>query len=480
MAVTEEEMMLLELMRQKRAAMQRDRFGKGSRGQEDGSGDFSSEAGPTLMSLSQKDVVTDGGSRHARAGSRSQREEMEYRRRVMSDIRKEDVDRAFKMGRFLAAEGSVGETPHSKIEKFLVMAPGLAGEFNGRPISGTEIEMGSGGDDFEDVPEDFEGGLDSERGQGVLLDPPQDEQLAGFREKVASEDFGSKLKKMEAEMEEMTTPTPLTEQDLDFRTRDLPTEDQAEGDSEDVITALPTLPGHDIKQQSVLYDGEGHELLSPKVFQAHQRHMHSSSLDRLNTDVMTEPSIPEEGPQFASPDTPVATTWAQRMSLKHPRPFRQQAGFDFASTPTDPQGLGVRMSGLSEATSLPSPSTPGFGLAYDEGSEARRSLGTDSGTATASPRSEEFSTTNSRRKKGSKARLSGTGKRGSRSSKSAKPGFEDGLSVEEANLDDFPDPNKAARGVSMASFTSAGEDVLAAWAELGGGRSEVMALRRKK
>jgi len=480
MAVTEEEMMLLELMRQKRAAMQRDRFGERSRvaHQKDGSGDFSSEAEPALMSLSQRGAAAGGSSQHARGKSGSQREEMEYRRRVMSDIRKEDVDRAFKMGRFLAAEGSADETPHSRIERFLVMAPGLAGEFNGRPISGTEIDMGSGGDDFEDLPEDFDAGLDSERGQGVLLNPPPPEQLAGRRDKVASEDFGSKLEEMEAEMEEMTTPTPLTEQDLDFRTGDLPTEDQAEGDSEDVITALPSLPGHDIKQQSVLYDGEGHELLSPKVFQSHQRHMHSSSLDHLRTDNI-EPSIPEE-PQFASPDTPVATTWAQRMSLKHPRPYRQQAGFDFATTPTDPQGLGVRMSGLSEATSLPSPSTPGFGLAYDKGSEARRSLGTDSGTATASPQSEAFSTTYSRRKKSSKARLSGAGKRGSRSSKSAKPGLEDGHSVEEADLDDFPDPNKAARGVSMASFTSAGEDVLAAWAELGGGRSEVMALRRRK
>lgn len=191
MAVTDEEMMLLELMRKKRQAMQKNSFAEGYRlalkqEEEHLARRRSKAQGVVGRMVKQRDVGDEEDEvRRVSGGGRSKAEESvvsagsefesevagpgvratggRERRMRYSMIRKGSVDKEFKLGRFLAmdaaanaaagAEDGAGASGHhvrgntaspatlTRLERFLVMKPSLLDAVrDSRPVSGTEIE----------------------------------------------------------------------------------------------------------------------------------------------------------------------------------------------------------------------------------------------------------------------------------------------------------------------------------------------------
>ena len=133
MAVSEEEMILLELMRQKRAAMQKDSFSEGYRlalkeEQQHLAKRRESAHLTALQLLKKKEEITAAVSEKKMQdrGSRGESLLSEKRdlRRKMSAIRKEDVDKALKMERFLGIESpDANEFPDPPVPRLNVDIP---------------------------------------------------------------------------------------------------------------------------------------------------------------------------------------------------------------------------------------------------------------------------------------------------------------------------------------------------------------------
>ncbi|KAK3711070.1 hypothetical protein LTR37_009857 [Vermiconidia calcicola] len=165
MAVTEEEMMLLELMRKKRAAMAKNSFAEGYqlalKQEEEYLAKRRVSAHISAMKMLKHKQVEDRPAAPSRAESRTASmfsEEREQRKRY-SMIRKNSVDKEFRMERFLTAEASRGDaappvTSVARMEQFLMMKPSLLDAIQAsRPASGTTIEadfMNEQEDEFED------------------------------------------------------------------------------------------------------------------------------------------------------------------------------------------------------------------------------------------------------------------------------------------------------------------------------------------
>ncbi|KAK3709716.1 hypothetical protein LTR37_010743 [Vermiconidia calcicola] len=165
MAVTEEEMMLLELMRKKRAAMAKNSFAEGYqlalKQEEEYLAKRRISAHISAMKMLKQKQVEDKPRAPSRAESRTASmfsEEREQRKRY-SMIRKNSVDKEFRLERFLTAEASrENATPPgtsvARMERFLMMKPSLLDAIQAsRPASGTTIEadfMNEQEDEFED------------------------------------------------------------------------------------------------------------------------------------------------------------------------------------------------------------------------------------------------------------------------------------------------------------------------------------------
>ena len=188
MAVTEEEMMLLELMRKKRAAMQNNSFKEGYRlalkQEQDYLEKRRQSARNSVGKLLEEKAKKEGQSSPSHNGSdaipeNAARKDPSATNRY-SMFRRQDVDKEFKIDRFLSTEAPPDEPPGefydepdeeprdeptgefygepddeprdepqgepyvakmARMERFLMMKPSLADAiYDGRPVSGTEIE----------------------------------------------------------------------------------------------------------------------------------------------------------------------------------------------------------------------------------------------------------------------------------------------------------------------------------------------------
>ena len=224
---------------------------------------------------------------------------------------------------------------------------------------------------------------------------------------------------------------------------------------------IPSPHSDDILERLIpRYDNDGQELLSPKVYTPLVRSPRTPQPHSIQTDAKADAHAAKDDDRVDSPDTPVATTWARHTSLKHPLPQRQAPAMDFVPMeshrfPSAPPSV---------TTSLPSPHTPTLS------SIPHSPAGTVSELAASSNHSPL------------------------RISRSASADVPNPLHSHppESIKEDKPTSTRASpnltafkqkqtgRITSMTSITSAGEDVLAAWAELGGGRADALRFKRKK
>ena len=465
MEVSEEEMILLELMRQKRAAMQKNSFSEGYRLalQQDKHSRQPSGAStqdPALLVLKNEAKAIP----RSRGPSRTEsfmREEIEQRRR-MSAIRKEDVDKSFKMGRFLSMEGSAGGERPTKMERFLAMAPGLADELTGRPISGTEIEVDSGYEDSRFSEEmRSKGELDS-RYAGTEIDSQY--ELEGREDSDMDTPQLPPLKSF-SPMEKFTD-APQQGQRSGSRSA----ERAANVDLEKVRALLASRHALERTSRAGSRNSgtpEKNRYIRPGVlpspmasepgfeFPDIPEEAEHSYLDRPTNNIEAFRSKLQHAPHASIGDPRVKAVSTPVGGIQQPHPYRPSPGLDFA-----PLELPYAQSGTpSVTTSRPSPLTPTFVTpnGYDKSNVEIAS--TDAGSFRSdryAPESEHVSTVSSHSAAPANSR---------RSSKKPPP-----------RVDTFS--NKPAGRTSMNSITSAGEDVLAAWAELGGG--DAFPNRRKK
>ncbi|KAF2478542.1 hypothetical protein BDY17DRAFT_306124 [Neohortaea acidophila] len=446
MAVTEEEMMLLELMRQKRAAMQKMSFAKGYRlarrdheQQHHGHGEDAPH-NPALLVFKQQVGRRTGGRTLSKTESLI-REELQQRKR-MSALRREEVDKAFKMGRFLQMDGLNGDR-NSKMDRFLVAAPGLGNEFAGRPISGTEIETDSRYDDHEETLSEFDeeedGDLDGRReSEGYLYSEAPPEHAGRPKPVTSRETAGAGISALPA-IPSVSPMQKLTDQVLGLRTERTV--------HEAGVAAQRPSNGH---EGNVRSDTEAETTGGETTDDEVHRRSGGQNLEALQT--YSEEQAAEYGSRskIDSPDTPVATTWARPTSLKHPRPQRQPPVLDF--TPLELQHL--QGASPSIADSRPSSLMPTFESDVPLGLNPNAPKVLDAVAASA---------------------------RGDNASQSEAPeplkSHPPGADATAPTLNTIQ--KQPVRITSMASITSAGEDVLAAWAELGGG-SDALGYRRKK
>lgn len=475
MAVTEEEMMLLELMRQKRNAMQKHSFSEGYRlalkQEQEALARRRESAHTSAIRLLKKkeEMAAEKNSRRQSKTETLFSEELDQLKRY-SAMRKADVDKSFKMGRFLAMEELPEIGRLAQMERFLMMKPSLAEEMYNR-MSGTEIETGSmytteqeqqydtqdcDGEE-EETGEEYEETENSERVPSPVspISPPTKmfspmqrltEQVKGSpatairAEQESPEAQHDKLRAFLASRSSAATggmgfPTPpsntKSERQARRRSRLAPGADEIESSAPKLPTRSPNrLPVDQGRQDSK----QSSQLSTPK--QPHTRHV-----------------------EIASP-APEAVVSA--MSMKPPR--REHIDYLTPSLDFAPLELPTFRTGSpSLSTGRPSPLTPTFPPANNSAEKVRvhiadgdnvsfqgyqSSPNQDHHTNVVSPQPISHSKVDVRR-----------------------------LSRKVPPKIDTAGGKGTERITSMSSITSAGEDVLAAWAELGG--SDALAARRR-
>ena len=435
MAVTEEEMMLLELMRKKRAAMQKNSFSEGYRlalkqEQEHLTERRKSAHHAAVNVLKEKEeprpipvpTAVPSNGRESRDESLMSEEPDQIRR--YSAIRKQDVDKSFKMGRFFAMEAPQEEEPYvvnmARMERFLMMKPSLADAIQERPPSGTEIEADSmtqtetEGDEIE---------LAATEEEEFVAPPPSPMQ---------------RLTQM-ARGPRQATPLreELTEDYFDDERAFLTSSHYSENPS---TAEFPSPPGH-----------------SPLDMQKSYMSMLPPAMPE---DEALTPKLPERSPnrtplneirkELRLPGTTKLPAASKPRKADH---LKRGADLAALEVPT------ARTGSPSISTSRPSPLTPTFPITTNTPMDHTtvQIAGSDTASFQASPYR-------------------------------ADPGLPHGVNAGSAPSRDIRklskkmpsriDTKSVDRVTSMTSITSAGEDVLAAWAELGGG-SDAFTTRRR-
>ena len=439
MAVTEEEMMLLELMRKKRAAMQNDSFKEGYRlalrQEQDYLEKRRQSARNSVGKLLEEKAKKEGKSSSLRSGSdavpenvASKDDPATYR---YSMFRKQDVDKGFKLDRFLSTEAPHNEPPReyygepddepsdepqegpyvaklARMERFLMMKPSLADAiYDGRPVSGTEIEtstMTATEDEYAPSPM---------------------QRLAGIKREALR--ISSPLADCEDDNEEPED-SDVGYDEHHHRVRAFLQSSQASANAE--MTALPLMLPVSRPEDSRRRTSP----LSPPIPEE----------ESDNSDIRERRS--DRTPGSKTPITPRPTVIGSDEPVLHSTP-RFQARSQFAATHESPptQLPSARNAPSSISTGITSPLSQSFS----------NSPPADNGVVETPSRSPSFL---------SSPRIAGKAKR---------------ISRLPTKIDTTASKNKTvARITSMSSITSAGEDVLAAWAELGGG-SDALAARRR-
>lgn len=434
MAVTEEEMMLLELMRKKRAAMQKNSFSEGYRlalKQEQEhltrrSQTTLHKAMTNLDKNNERDELLAIPSSGRQSRNESIRSEDGDRTKRYSAIRKQDVDKSFKLGRFLAMEATQ-EEPYvanmARMERFLMMKPSLADAIqDNRPISGTEIEadsMTQTEDDEIELAATDDGGMSS-----ITPSPMQ------------------RLTNMARDGQRISPPEDYFGESNDRERAFLSSNDYSESAS---VAAFPTPPS--------LSDRHRHRV---KMLPPPMPH-----------EVFVVPEIPERSPNRTPlnqnqtqnqkgtrpPITPRVSSGTNRYIPERLAPL---PNFSPLEVPTS------RTRSPSISTSRPSPLTPTFPNANL--TPLDQTMVQIAGSDNASLRNHSY--TSSPELRHVINTVPTPPREGRRFSKRMPPRI------------DTTSQKTVDRVTSATSITSAGEDVLAAWAELGGGSDAYGARRR--
>jgi hypothetical protein len=484
MAVTEEEMMLLELMRQKRAAMQKNSFAEGYRLALKQEEEHLAKKRNSTVGLAtkrkqqqqqQEEMLQRANSAHPESGTESMfSDDQRQQRKRYSMIRKGSVDKNFKMSRFLAMQAAAGNSGEgggflslAQMERFLVMKPDLLDAIQGsRPVSGTEIEAESMTEQDEDT---FDEGYTVE-----------EEDVVDENGVIIHSGGPSPMQRL-TEMVRGSPPTPASP----FVESPVPEMASDIGPRESILSDAKTQPTSSTISR----------ITTPGEFPIPPEEFPIPPVSCLPTDETQSkrwnflaPPIDEEEPLI--PDIPARSpnrtplNWDSRGS-KSPRTPRQLLPQTVLSVPAADTGSSSSPPTASSATPEDAPmlSTLDFApLEIPLGRTGSPSLS----TSRPSPLTPTFAPVPSLDK--STMVVSGS----------------DGSSVREQMYTSSPEPparfnpvpsvqakrpskklppqidtaKGAPRVTSMSSMTSASEDVLAAWAELGGG-SDALATRRR-
>ncbi len=438
MAVTEEEMMLLELMRKKRAAMQNNSFKEGYRlalkQEQDYLEKRRQSARNSVGKMLEEKAKKEGRYSPPRNGSDvvpvSVSNEDQSSAKRYSMFRKQDVDKGFRLDRFLATEAAPDEPPRefydepdeepsdepqeeryvakmARMERFLMMKPSLADAiYDGRPVSGTEIEtstMTATEDEYAPSPM---------------------QRLAGIKR------------------EALRISSPLADYDDDDEEPE--ESDVGYDEHHDRVRAF-------LKQASASADMTA----LPQMLPATQYEGRGLQRKPLSTPIPEEESPisdvrehrSDRTPGSRTPNTPRAPMIDPRESFLHPASIFQDRSQLTTTQESPPTQLpSARNVSASNSTGVASPLSQSF----SNSPPAEQSV-----AETPESRSPSFL---------SSPHIAGRAKR---------------ISRLPTKIDTTASKNKSvARITSMSSITSAGEDVLAAWAELGGG-SDALAARRR-
>jgi hypothetical protein len=440
MAVTEEEMMLLELMRKKRAAMQNNSFKEGYRlalkQEQDYLEKRRQSARNSVGKLLEEKAKKEGRSSPPRNGSdaipenAARKDQSAINRYSM--FRRQDVDKGFKIDRFLSTEAPQNEPPGefydepddeprdepqeeryvakmARMERFLMMKPSLADAiYDGRPVSGTEIEtstMTATEDEYAPSPM---------------------QRLAGIKREALR--VSSPLADYEDENEEPEDFDVGYEEHHD-RVRAFLQSSHASETAE--FTALPQMLPVDQSE-------DRRRRMSPLSPPIPEEESSTSDTRENRSDRKPgsrEPLTPR--PPVIDPDEPVL----------HPAlRFQERSQWTTAHDSPPTELPSARNGPSSISTGLTSP----LSQSYSNSPPAEKGVTEVPGT-----RSPSFVST---------PHIAGRAKR---------------ISRLPTKIDTTTSKNKTVgRITSMSSMTSAGEDVLAAWAELGGGSDALTASRR--
>ncbi|EMC97830.1 hypothetical protein BAUCODRAFT_405328 [Baudoinia panamericana UAMH 10762] len=434
MAVTEEEMILLEMMRRKRAAMQKNSFTEGyqlalKREQEQLAKRRESAQQTAMKILRAKEdrQKCRRGSKTAESGAAN---DVKPELRRYSQLRKEDVDRALKVERFLASAETptISEFPEPPCETRSMHGLGFKPLQNAFEVLSPSTYNAKPGKSAEDLPpspsHESSPALDSHELEDHHLRVRQFLALSGTSDGLSS-------------IAPTATKTPLASFHRNMGAS--PTSALEEN-------TIPDVPERSPHRMSRLYE-----------------------LGRKDRKGVLSERSPSYGSDSVSPherkqDRP--TPPSREASKDGQPPYYLSPNFDFA--PLDFSATQLSAS-PSISTSRASPLTPTFATAppsdkpttdgaYSSDASLRgRTVTPDTDLASLSTQGPVAGTTASSKKQSGKARK-------------AQPRLE---SIVSSGVD--------ARGSiasSIASITSAGADVLAAWAELGG-KSETLPSKRR-
>lgn len=422
MAVTEEEMILLEMMRNKRAAMQKNSFTEGyqlalKREQEHLARRREGAQKTALNILRQKEERA-----KSQRGSRIEADEQV--RRKYSAIRKEDVDKALKLQRFLAAT----DTP---LEDAFPEPP------TGTPA--TPVEEKRPPQKFElllpDIYSPFKLGKDdtaSLASRGGSSPPPEEEDIEDHHHRVR--EF---LASNSASDSPSHFPTPPSAKSKASSKRDMRRIFISPSPVQEEDQYVPAIPERSPRRP-----------LSPSE-KDEERHSPMSGR-RLSASLDTD----QLSPRASALAAPPRQSHSSQHYLLDPNPEFAPLDFPSSLTAASPSLSTSRASPLTPTFTTPAPSErPTVEGASGSENEARSTRG----RAKYTPQTDAD--------------------RLLTSIEAPAPKKRSGLKPMQPKLDRLLTNGLNARG-SIASITSAGEDVLAAWAELGGG-SDAFASRRR-
>lgn len=443
MAVTEEEMMLLELMRKKRAAMQKNSFREGyrlalkqeqevlskrrqsahnsvSKLLEERANRESRSPDPANAPVQKTEAVVEHGQ--------TQNQPPQNRYSVFQKI--PGVEKGFNIDRYLAMEGAQEEPPLSpnaesvddpqdeperyvakmaRMERFLMMKPSLADAiYDGRPLSGTEIETDT-----------------------TTMTATEDEDAPSPMARLAvmgRDDSGVVSPSLYSHDEE-NEPPEESEVGYDEHHKKVRAFLQSRYESADAsLTALPQMDN-----EQPFAGGRGTAAVLPPSIPQEELGPPELPQNSEETETLDTSDIRTPRPPFLEPEQPI------------PQPTSKFQVRSHVSTIPD-----------SAPRELPTP----------------RDRPASISTGFASPLSQSFSASSPRDNAPTDA---------SKSPRYSKSPYIASTARRISKLPtkiDTTGGKTVGRITSMSSMTSAGEDVLAAWAELGGG-SDALAARRK-
>ncbi|KAK4543010.1 hypothetical protein LTR36_006008 [Oleoguttula mirabilis] len=420
MAVTEEEMILLEMMRNKRAAMQKNSFTEGYqlalKREQEHLARRREGAQQTALNILRQKEERDKSQRGSRIAERPAEPDERVRRRY-SAIKKEDVDKALKLQRFLAA----AETP-------------LEDAFP-EPPTGTPVEEKRPPQKFELLlPDTYSPIRMGNCGGSSPISPggssplPEEEDIEDHHHRVRQ--F---LASSSASAEQTLFPTPPSAKSKTSSRRDTRRGFLSPSPVEEEAPLVPDVP-----------ERSPHRPFSPS-----EREERRSSISgrRLSCQI----DIDQLLPRASALPAPLRQA-AHNLQPYHLEPNLEFPPLDFPSrlTGASPSLSTSRASPLSPTFTTPAPSDR-------QTVEGASSSDNDQRSARSRAYTPDTDVTS----------LSAPTPRKRTAAKKQMPPKLDRILTNTLNI----------RG-STASITSAGEDVLAAWAELGGG-TEALASRRR-